>query len=432
MKAPLSEQEKQQMGLSRCWLEIDLDLLEKNVRFLRAQQRGKRTFDVPEETGAEEHGTPGVCTAEPEQAVMTAVIKADAYGHGAAVIARFLSEEGLAERFAVASVDEALELRRAGLREEIEILSLSAPRRYVEIIEHALTPVISSEEEARCLSATARDLGKTCRVHLALDTGMHRVGLNIKNEFERSLREAVEIASLPGLELLSCLTHFPKADAAEADEESMEAYRLFLAFTEELHVRSGRKILRHCANSAFFLRLAPRQLDFYRPGIVIYGLLPDACEQFREEVLPIAEFKAEICYVKDLPAGEELSYGGTYRLPRQGRIATVACGYADGYTRARGGKTYVTLEDGSRAPVRGRVCMDAFMIELPADSEIGVGHEVTLYGGKGPELSRLAELEETIHYELACRISSRVPRLYFRHGKPYAIQKKHSELIYFS
>ncbi|MDO5732540.1 MAG: alanine racemase [Eubacteriales bacterium] len=396
---------RQQLKLARSWLEIDLDRLLDNLRFIRSTQEGTKA--------------------------LTAVVKANAYGHGARVIAKTMAEAGLVERFAVATAQEAAEIAELGLNLPIEVLSLTSPAYYPELFEHGIIPIIARYQEAEALADLARARGHVLTCHLALDSGMGRIGLAVDDASEQSFSEARAILSLEGLDIEAYMTHFPMADLEAADVETLAAYERFEDFCRRLDRSDGRARLRHCSNSAFCLRHASKTLDLYRPGLILYGLLPDACEKFSPGLSPIAAFKTEVVHVKEVPAGTTVSYGASYRSPVREKIATLACGYADGYARSFGNRARVHLSTGEALPVVGRVCMDACMVSANLESLISVSDEVLLFGDEGTSLAELATYDSTIVYELACRISPRVPRVYFKNQKLYAIERAQQEIEFF-
>ena len=399
MKHVLSTEQKNRHHLTRARLEIDLDALGYNAKQLKSWHGGAK---------------------------MTAVVKADAYGHGSVAIARYLEDHKLTERFAVATVDEALRLREAGISLPIEILSLTARGRLDDVVRLSCCQVLCSIEEAEALNEAAALQGKKALCHVATDVGMNRIGIPIyETNPEGStevLKLALHIEQLEHLELEALMTHFPQADDASQDEKTLELYQRFCALTERVQESLGRPILSHCSNSAFFIRHPELTLDFYRPGIALYGLLPDDCDNEALTLKPVAALKAEVSYVKEVPKDSSVSYGQRYTFDQKASVATLACGYADGYARALGDRARVCFENQATGYVRGVVCMDAMMVEVKGDLIPEVGSSVLLFGDEGPSLTELAEQLETIHYELLCRISSRVPRVYIADQKLIALQ----------
>ncbi len=479
----LSDRDRKEYKISRTWMEINLDKLENNLLFLRSIEPAdvcivdvlkkflnkddhdflKKLVALSENDKDTDKNISIANRNFNKRERLTAVIKADAYGHGAPVIAKFISEKGLAKRFAVASIDEAIQLREAGICEDIEILSMTPQLRFDDLLDYSFIQVISSQKEAEILNELAYKKGKSFRVHLALDTGMGRIGLDIRNFFsylrtfltENSANEdissvdlreiiyrhnkcmavaletAIEISKLNNINFEACITHFPSADAVD-DSETQGAFVDFYTFVSLLNFCIDKKIMMHCANSAFFLRHSDLTLDYYRPGIILYGLLPECCSNFSDKLKGISELKAEITYVKTVDIGDKISYGGTYICDESCKIATVACGYADGYSRGFSNIGNVRLDDGSIASIVGRVCMDSMMIKLPLTSTAKEGDIVTLYTSEYGDtlgLYELAEIENTIHYELSCRVSPRVTRAYFYKNKLYAVSSR-DKIIY--
>ncbi len=345
---------------------------------------------------------------------MVGVIKTDAYGHGAVPVAKAIAP--YVEGYAVATADEALILRRHGITKPILILGVTHPGRYAELVEQEIRPAVFTMEQARPLSELACSMGRRAKIHLALDTGMCRIGMTPD---EAGAELAAQIHALPGIEIEGLFTHFARAD--EADKASAQAQlQAYLDFIELLARRGIRIPVRHCANSAAIIDLAPAHLDLVRAGISIYGMYPsDEVEKARVPLRPAMALKSYVTYVKTIAAGSEVSYGGTFRAERPLRVATVPVGYGDGYPRGLSGRGCVLI-GGRRAPILGRVCMDQFMVDVTEIPDVGVDSEVTLLGRDGDEeitAEELAALSGRFHYELVCDIGKRVPRVYCRGGE---------------
>ncbi|MBS6195729.1 MAG: alanine racemase [Clostridiales bacterium] len=343
---------------------------------------------------------------------MIAVVKADAYGHGAVKISRLMQEKDYIWGFAVAAVEEAEELRENGIKKPILILGYAFREHYETLVREEIRPAVFSYEMAKELSETAGKLHKILPIHLAVDTGMTRIGFR---KPEESLEEIIHISKLPNIRIEGMFTHFARADEEDltSARNQFEKYRQFLRLLSD----AGIKIpVRHCNNSAGILWHREGDLDAVRPGITIYGVYPS------EEVVntgvsltPVMELKSHISHVKDVEPGVAVSYGGTFVTHRENtRIATIPVGYADGYPRSLSNKGCVLIQ-GKRAEILGRVCMDQFMVDVTDIPEAVLGAEVTLLGKDGGDeinIGELAAWSQRFPYEFLCCISKRVPRVY--------------------
>lgn len=376
---------------SRLCAEIDLDAIDHNLAFMRGRLSG---------------GTK-IC----------AVIKADGYGHGAVPIARHLEEKDFIWGYACATPEEAMILRHAGIRKPIILLGYAFPESYEDILDYDIRAAVFDLPAARGLSAKAETAGHTAKIHLAVDTGMGRIGFPCT---ESAADEACKIASLPGVSIEGLFTHF-----ARADEPSLECtkaqLRKFLNFSEMLAERGLEIPIRHAGNSAAAIRFPASHLDMVRAGITIYGLMPsdDVASEMRA-LLPAMRLVSHISYVKTLPEGCPVSYGGTYVTSRETRVATVPAGYADGYPRQLSGRGHVLIR-GKKVPVIGRVCMDQFMVDVSSVPDAKRGDEVVLIGRSGSEsitAEEIGRLSGRFNYELVSCITKRVPRRYLLNGTP--------------
>ena len=315
------------------WAEIDLDALAFNMRNIRAKVGPDRRIG--------------------------AVVKANAYGHGVLHCLQTLLENG-ADQFIVAVLDEALEIRRA--MPDIDILVLgNMPYGTEEIsINAGLQHTVTSVEKARLLSEAAVRLNKTARVHIKLDTGMTRLGFQMN---EDGIREVLEIATLPGLDMEGIFTHFARADEADKKWADLQ-YEKYCWFVRQLSVQGLEFKIRHVSNSAAIMELPDTYNDMVRPGIILYGIYPSA-EMLPEnlDIRHVMTWKTRILHIKTLPEDRQVSYGGHYEAHKGDVIGTLAIGYADGYTRAQSGRAEV-LYRGKRVPVIGNICMDQCMIDL--------------------------------------------------------------------
>ena len=342
-----------------------------------------------------------------------AVVKADAYGHGAIQVARLLQDK--CAFFGVSSMLEAMELRKAGLTTPILILGHTPVNAYPTAIREGIRPTIFHYEDAKALSLAAQEAGLAAPFHFAVDTGMSRLGFQATEE---SADVCAKIARLPGLVPEGLFSHFATADCADLSRARQQAQR-FDAFDAMLRQRGVAVAIRHMDNSAGLMNF-PNHYEMVRSGIVTYGMYPS--EEVSPELLklePALQFLSRVSHVKTLPAGREVSYGGTFVTTRDTRIATVPVGYADGYRRSLSGKFYVLIH-GKRAPILGRICMDQMMVDVTDIPETAVGDRVTLVGRDGGEvitMEAIAAAADSFNYEFVCGISRRVPRIYVQDGK---------------
>lgn len=351
-----------------------------------------------------------------ENTQMIAVVKANAYGHGSVVLSRFLEPLSYVWGFAVAAVEEAVILRRNGIKKPIIILGYTFPEDYPVIVEQGLRPAVFKLDMAQQLSDAAKAAGKTVHMHLAVDTGMTRIGFK---DNEASVEDICKIAKLPGVEIEGLFTHFARADEVSKDPAyvQLERYNKFLHMIQEAGVDPKFK---HCSNSAGIMRLKEANMDIVRAGITLYGLYPsDEVEKDLVSLKPVMGLKSHITYIKKVEAGVSISYGGTYTTTADTMVATIPVGYADGYCRGLSSKGYVLIH-GKKAPILGRVCMDQMMVDVTQIPEARELDEVTLLGQDGEECITMEELGNTsgrFNYEFACLITDRVPRVYLKEGK---------------
>lgn len=356
-----------------------------------------------------------------------AVVKADAYGHGAVMAAEALQKAG-ADWFAVSNLDEALQLRRAGLTLPILILSYTPPEEVRTLADNRITQTVVSAEHARELSRAAVREKVTLEVHLKLDTGMSRVGFFCQDSGLAANPDTVEeiaaVCALDGLHADGIFTHFAVADEPDGEAFTRQQYACFMNMIEALGQRGIVFSLRHCCNSAATLRFPDMHLDMVRPGIVLYGMYPDAWMRDLLPLSPVMSLRTRISQVKRLPCEATVSYGRQYRAPLCADIATVPIGYADGYTRRVTGRAHM-LVNGKVAPVRGRICMDQCMLDVTDIADVRVGTVATAFGADHNAvlpIETYAAWSDTINYEVVCAIGKRVPRLFLRQGQPVFIQ----------
>ena len=341
-----------------------------------------------------------------------AVVKADAYGHGAIPIARLLQEK--CAFFGVSSVLEALELRRAGLQKPILILGHTPVSAFCDIIREQIRPAIFCYEDALALSEAAIKLGKTAPFHFTVDTGMGRIGFQPTAE---SADLCAKIARLPGLVAEGLFSHFATADCADLSGARAQAER-FEAFDTMLKERGIEIPIRHLDNSAGIMNF-PCRYELVRAGIVTYGMYPsDEVDTQFLSLTPALQWVSHVTHVKTLPAGCPISYGGTYVTTGPTTIATIPVGYADGYCRNLSGQFYVLIH-GQKAPILGRICMDQMMVDVTHIPDVKPNDLVTLLGKDGDATITVEEIAATagsFNYEFVCGISRRVPRYYYQNS----------------
>ena len=345
-------------------------------------------------------------------APVMAVIKADAYGHGAIALAREL--EGSCRFFGVSSILEALELRKAGIRTPILNLGQIPPAAFATAIREGIRPAIFRYEDASQLSRVAVELGIEAPFHLVVDTGMSRIG------FQPTEQEAdicAQISRLPGIKAEGIFSHFATADSKDLTRASRQAER-FDAFCRMLEARGVQIPLRHMDNSAGIVNFE-KHYDMARAGIILYGLYPSDEVDIRVLGLqPALEWTSRVTHVKTLEAGREIGYGGTYTTQKSTVVATVPVGYADGYKRSLSNKFYVLIR-GEKAPILGRICMDQMTVDVTDIPGVEVGDKVVLVGRDGQRQITAEEIGEaagSFNYEFVCGISRRVPRYYRKQG----------------
>lgn len=348
----------------------------------------------------------------PAETKYLALVKANAYGHGAVPVARTLEKLGT-DYLAVACLSEAEELRAAGLTTPILCLGYTNPDAVPALLELNVTQTIYDEALALKFSQTAQALGKRLKVHLKADTGMSRLGfLCDEAHLDASAAAMARIAALPGLEVEGLFTHFSVADSETADNVAYSRRQL-TRYTRLCSLLAERGVvipLRHCAASAALMQYPEAHFDMVRPGIIQFGLNPDPVLAGRLDLMPVMELKTRIASVKFLPKGTDISYGRTCTLTRDSRVAVVPVGYGDGLFRLLSNRQEMLLR-GQRVPQIGRVCMDMCMLDVTDVPDAAVGDVVTVFGD-GIPLQEKADTLGTITYELVCDIAPRVPRVY--------------------
>lgn len=347
---------------------------------------------------------------------MIGVIKTDGYGHGAVPIGRELEKLDYVFGYAVATAEEALILRHAGLTKPILILGYTFPYCYEELIRQEVRPAVFRQDSIDELAACAAKLHKTVKVHIKVDTGMTRVGIRPD---ESGLAFVDKVLHAEGIELEGIFTHFARADETDKScaRKQLDRFRDFIRQIEETFDYSIP--VKHCSNSAGIVELPEANMDVVRAGITLYGLWPsDEVPRDIVSLKPSLTLKSHIVYIKEVDEGVAISYGGTYVTPKKMRVATIPVGYGDGYPRGLSNKGYVLIR-GKKAPILGRVCMDQFMVSVEDIPDAQEGDEVTLIGTDGAEqitMEELGGLSGRFNYELACDLGKRIPRVYMKDG----------------
>jgi alanine racemase len=372
----------------RVYAEINLDAIVKNVDNLMALTK--------ENTGA------------------LAVVKADGYGHGDVAVAKTVAQK--VTGYAVATLDEAVNLRENGVKKPILVLGYVDPYEFDILVSHEITATVFDVETAQLLADAARVQKKQAHCHIKVDTGMRRIGLEPD---ENGIAIVKQITALKGLSADGIFTHFAASD--ETDKTSAEhQFKLFTDFTGRLEKEGIHFTYRHCANSAAVIDMPQVDLDMVRLGIAMYGMYPsDEVKKEKVELFPALDLKSHVTMVKEIPAGEKVSYGGTFTTTRTTKLATVSVGYGDGYPRALSSKGYVLVR-GQKAPIVGRVCMDQMMVDVTDIENVTRADIVTLIGKDGDAeitVEEIAALAGTFNYEFVCDLGKRIPRSYYLNGE---------------
>lgn len=352
----------------------------------------------------------------PEDTKLIVVAKADCYGHGALQTTSLLSLKEYVWGFAVATLDEAIVLRRGGITKPILVLGCIFPEQWVDALENNIRITVYTEELTKVLSDLAVKIGRKAYVHVKLDTGMGRIGFTPGKEGADKIEE---ISKLPNIVMEGLYTHFSKADEGDKSYtmKQMEAYTWM---KEELTGRGITFSYYHCCNSAGIIDLKGAGQNLSRAGISTYGMYPSE-EVHKENVdlKPALELISHVAFVKWVDEGEMISYGGTYVTKRRTKIATIPVGYGDGYPRSLSNKGYMLIH-GKKAPIIGRVCMDQCMVDVTEIEDVKFGDEVVLVGRDGDEylsVETLSRLSDRFNYEFVCLMGKRIPREYIRRGE---------------
>ena len=346
----------------------------------------------------------------PETKIM-AVIKADGYGHGAVALANKLKDLPYLAGFAVATAEEAFELRKAGIKNMILILGYTFKDDYERLINEEIRLAVFSDEMINELSVAAKNVGKNAIVHIKLDTGMSRIGIQADDSGFEFVKRTI---SKENIKVEGMFTHLARADEIDKTKANKQI-SIYNNFARKLADNNIDIQIKHVSNSASILELGHANMDMVRAGITLYGLWPS--NEVSKDIIslyPVMKLVSHISFVKVLEKDREISYGGTYTTCKDTKIATIPCGYADGIPRGLSNKGYVLIH-GKKAKITGRVCMDQFMVDVTDIDNVNVGDEVVLIGSQGDEIitaEELGDISGRFNYELVCDISKRVPRVY--------------------
>ena len=341
---------------------------------------------------------------------LMAVVKADGYGHSAKAVAPVLEEMG-ADCFAVSNIEEAIDLRKYGIKKPILILGYTPVTRVCDLFRHNISQCVYSFEYAQKLSDAAQLENVTVKIHIKLDTGMSRLGFDCRSDELCGIDDAIKATTLPLFALEGIFTHFAVADRTLQTEDGFTdgQYNRFIKAVEKLEQNGLCAPLCHCCNSAGFLLDNNKHLDLSRIGISLYGLSPSCDLEPQGDFIPVMTVKSVVSFVKEIKAGDTVNYGRTFKAQKNMRIATITAGYADGYPRILSNKAYVII-NGKKSPIVGRICMDQMCVDITDIPQTKMGDEVILFG-KELSVDVLADLSNTINYEIICGISPRVPRI---------------------
>ena len=380
--------------LRRSWAVVDLDCIDYNIHSIQEKLK------------------PGC--------MIMGVVKADAYGHGDKYIADELVRLGV-NWFAVSNLSEAMSLRSQGIYHPILILGTTPPNKAKQLCEYNITQAVFSLEYARKLQQQAQRAGVTVACHIKVDTGMGRIGFEADQNLEGAVDEIAEVCRYENLHCDGIFTHFSSSD--EYNEESIaytrRQYALFMEVCDRLQSQGINFMIRHCCNSGGIVNYPEFHLDMVRAGVLIYGLVPDKACEGKIKLKSAMQLHSVISMIKDVKKGAKLSYGRTFTADHDMRIATVPIGYADGYHRSLSNRGRM-LVNGHFANIVGRICMDQLLLDVTGIPDLSDGMQITIVGeedGKRITMEEIAEMADTINYEIMCVIGKRVPRVYRRNGK---------------
>ncbi len=370
------------LAYHRTYAEIDLNAIDKNFNALKK-----------------------LCN---ENVKAMAIVKADGYGHGAVEVARLLHQK--ADYFGVASVEEGIELRENGITKPVLVLAYTSPLQYNLLLKYNLMPTIFNLDDAVSLNETAKKQSKKAQIHIAVDTGMNRIGFAPNDE---SIDAIEKIYALPFIETVGLFSHYAKADFKDKSGANRQT-ALFDETIEKLESRNINIPIKHICNSAGIIDLK-KHYDMVRMGIALYGMYPsDEVEKDKIELFPAMQVFSHITHIKTVKKGEEVGYGGLYKAESDRVIATVSIGYADGFNRALTGKGFVLI-NGQKAPIAGKVCMDQIMVDVTDIKDVNVGDIAVIIGKSGNEYisaELFGELSCSFSYEVICTFTKRVTKLF--------------------
>lgn len=381
--------------LKRAWAQIDLNALQYNYNVVKSM-------------------------INPKSKIMC-VVKADAYGHGAKRLSKEFSKLG-ADWFAVSNLEEAMQIRKAGVNKPILILGYTPVNMVQVLSDNNISQAAISEDYAKKLSLRAEKINKKIKVHIKLDTGMNRIGILDQNDIQRknAVKSIENILNMSGLIVEGLFTHFAVADEGiDGEDYTRMQYENFKCVISDLKEQGIKIPLCHCCNSAAIIDYPDMDMDMVRPGIILYGLLPSNKLKSKLRLKPVMQLKSTVSLVKEIDAGVKISYGGNFISDKKMKIATVPIGYADGYPRYMSGKGDMIVK-GKRAKIVGRICMDQLMLDVTDIDGVNQGDIVTVLGGeKESRISAndIADINNTINYEIICLVGKRVPRIYYKDGK---------------
>ena len=381
--------------LKRAWAQIDLNALQYNYNVVKSM-------------------------INPKSKIMC-VVKADAYGHGAKRLSKEFSKLG-ADWFAVSNLEEAMQIRKAGVNKPILILGYTPVNMVQVLSDNNISQAAISEDYAKKLSLRAEKINKKIKVHIKLDTGMNRIGILDQNDIQRknAVKSIENILNMSGLIVEGLFTHFAVADEGiDGEDYTRMQYDNFKCVISDLKEKGIKIPLCHCCNSAAIIDYPDMDMNMVRPGIILYGLLPSNKLKSKLRLKPVMQLKSTVSLVKEIDAGVKISYGGNFISDKKMKIATVPIGYADGYPRYMSGKGEMIVK-GKRAKIVGRICMDQLMLDVTDIDGVNQGDIVTVLGGeKESRISAndIADINNTINYEIICLVGKRVPRIYYKDGK---------------
>ncbi len=380
--------------IRRTWAEINLDAAAHNYKEIR-----KRAS---------------------KSAMLCCVIKADGYGHGAVMLAHLYEKLG-ADWFAVSNIEEAMQLRSAGIKKPVLILGYTPAECAEMLSENNISQAVYSLEYAETLNECAEKAGVKIKIHLKLDTGMSRIGLlcQSRSEDNKAVSDGFNICSMPSFETEGVFTHFAVADEGEDGEDfTINQFDNFMYTVKRLEQMGVKFKVRHCANSGAIEDYPQMHLDMVRAGIVLYGLVPSVKIKNPLDLQPVMELKSAVSHTKEIHPGMTVSYGRTYTADKTARLATIPVGYADGYVRSVAKDGYVLLH-GKRAKIRGRICMDQCMVDISDIEDVKIGDAATVFGREknAPSADDIARWIGTINYEVTCIVGKRVARVYLKNNE---------------